>query len=121
MALTWLQSYLTGRSQFVKLCNHRSTPTPVTTGVPQGSVLGLLLFTIYTSPIAAIASAHSVLQQQYADDTQLYIALSLNDSSTSTPNLESCLSDLYYWCCVNGLALNPDKTDCILFWHPAAS
>ena len=44
----------------------------------------------------------------------LYIALSL-DSSTSIHNLESCLSDLYYWCCLNGLALNPDKTDCILF------
>jgi len=113
-ALTWIQSYLTSRSQFVKLGNHRSTPTPVTTGVPQGSVLGPLLFTIYTSHIAAIASAHFVSQQQYADDTQLYIALSLNNSSTSVHNL-SCLSDLYYWCCLNGLALNPDKTDCILF------
>jgi len=45
-ALTWLQSYLTGCSQFVKLGNHRITPTPVTTGVPQCSVIGLLLFTI---------------------------------------------------------------------------
>ena len=70
----------TGRSQFVKLGNHRSTASPITPGVPQCSVLGPLLFTIYTSPIAAIASAHSISQQQYADDTQLYIALSLNDS-----------------------------------------
>ena len=68
----------------------------------------------YTSPIAAIASAHCVSQQQYADDTQLYIALSPNDSSTSIVNLELCLNDLYYWCCLNGLALNPDKTDSIL-------
>ena len=72
-------------------------------------------YDIYTSPIAAIASAHSVLQQQYADDTQLYIALSLNDSSTSIHNLESCLRHLYYWCCLNGLAVNPDETGCILF------
>ena len=101
-ALTWLQSCLTGRSQFVKFGNHNSSCTSITTGVPQGTVLGPLLVTIYTSPITAIASAHCISQQQYADDTQLYIALSRNDSSTSIVNLESCLNDLYYWCCLNG-------------------
>jgi len=63
MALTWLQSYLTGRSQFVQL------PLPLPLVSRRVLFLGLLLFTIYTSPIAAIASAHSVSQQQYADDT----------------------------------------------------
>ena len=77
-ALTWLQYYLTGCSQFVKLGNHNSTAVCI------------------------------------ADNTQLYIALSPNDSCTSVVNLESCLNDLYYWCCLNGLALNPDKTDSIL-------
>ena len=75
-ALTWLQYYLTGCSQFVKL--------------------------------------GTITQQQYADNTQLYIALSPNDSCTSVVNLESCLNDLYYWCCLNGLAVNLDKTDSIL-------
>ena len=74
----------------------------------------LHLFSIYTSPIAAITSAHCVSQQQYPDDAQLYIALSPNDSSTSIVNLESCLNHLYYWCCLNGLAVNLDKTDSIL-------
>ena len=62
----------------------------------------------------SLLSWATITQQQYADNTQLYIALSPNDSCTSVVNLESCLNDLYYWCCLNGLALNPDKTDSIL-------
>jgi hypothetical protein len=113
--LSWLQSYLTGRSQCVRIGNHSSPPIAVTTGVPQGSVLGPLLFTIYTSPIATIASSYSVSQQQYADDTQLYVALSQPNCTSELNNLEQCLNHLYFWCCSNGLALNPDKTDTILF------
>jgi len=48
---------------------------PCSVGVPQGSVLGPLLFSIYTSPISTIANSHQVSQQQYADNTQLYVAL----------------------------------------------
>jgi len=59
-ALTWVQSYLTGRSQTVRLGSHCSGSTPCPVGVPQGSVLGSLLFTIYTSPISHIAEAHNI-------------------------------------------------------------
>ena len=76
-ALTWVQSYLTGRSQVVRIGCHSSSPSACFAGVPQGSVLGPLLFSIYTSPIAHIAQAHGIQQQQYADDTQLYVALSV--------------------------------------------
>ena len=56
----------------------------ITSGVPQGSALGPILFALHTSPISAIADAHGVLQQQYADDTQLYISIS---AKTIAPNI----------------------------------
>jgi len=61
--------------------NASSTVTDCCIGVPQGSVLGPILFCLYTSPIADIASQYSVSLQQYADDTQLYIACSVNDAT----------------------------------------
>jgi len=70
----WIESYLTHHSQTVTIGNNSSAPRHVASGVPQGSVLGPILFS--TSPIAAIASTFSVPQQQFADDSQLYISLS---------------------------------------------
>jgi len=59
----------------VRIGSHSSPPNPCLVGVPQGSVLGPLLFSIYTSLISTIAKSHQVSQQQYADDTQLNVAL----------------------------------------------
>ena len=73
------------------------------------------MFTIYISPIAHIATAHGLTQQQYADDTQLYVAITRSNHDIATSRLEECLSELHIWFCYNGLALNPNKTDAILF------
>ena len=110
---SWLKSYLTDRYQSVHIGQHSSTPTLCTSGVPQGSVLRPLLFTI-TSPVFNIASLHNVHQHQYADDTQLFISLSPSHFSAEISNLTGCLSALNSWFCINGLALNPDKSDAIL-------
>ena len=88
-ALTWVQSYLTGRSQVVRIDCHSSSPSTCLAGVPQGSVLGPLLFSVYTCPIAHTAQAHGI-QQQYAGDTQLYVALSPNSMVTHISAQESC-------------------------------
>ena len=110
-ALKWLQSYLTNRNQIVKVGKSSSSITSCSCGVPQGSILGPLLFTVYTSPIANIASLHGLPQQQYADDTQLFISLTSSDQYMSVARLERCLSRLHEWFCMNGLAWNPDKSD----------
>ena len=59
-ALSWIQSYLQDRTQFVKLGQHRSPETPLKVGVPQGSVLGPLLFAVYCSPVADVIAYHGV-------------------------------------------------------------
>jgi len=83
----WLKSYLSGRRQY---------------------------FSLYTSPIASIASSFGVKQQQYADDTQLYIHISPSSQTASLDQLKTCLATINSWFCHNGLALNPDKTEALL-------
>jgi len=62
-------------SQFVCMGSYSSVVTSCCVGVPQGSVLGLLLFFAYTSSLSTVAESHHVFQQQYTDDTQLYVSL----------------------------------------------
>lgn len=114
-ALNWVNSYLSNRKQFVKIENVSSSTVACSSGVPQGSVLGPLLFTLYVSPIASLLSLIGVNQHQYADDTQLYIEISNSTLSSDTSRLESGLSLLSYWFSLNWLALNPEKSEAILF------
>ena len=113
-ALNWITSYLSNRSQSVKLGKLLSRPQTCTSGVPQRSILGPLLFTIYVSPIASLLSQLGVTQHQYADDTQLHIAISPSSLSSELHKLESALHTLSYWFSQNWLALNPEKSDAIL-------
>ena len=66
---TWTDSVVHNRTRPIQIASETSKPTCCNCGVPQGSVLVLNLFTVYTSPIAKVADAHGVSQQQYADDT----------------------------------------------------
>ena len=113
--LKWLQSYLLDRRQFVNIsCTHSSQNT-VRWGVPQGSVLGPLLFNLYLSPVEDIILAHGLSTMSYADDTQLYISLEPNNNQEAKTRLESCLSDLYNWFSANMLVCNRDKSNFIYF------
>ena len=74
-----------------------------------------MLFSLFISPIAHIVSSHGLLQQQYANDTQLYVAISKDDYDTPIAKLELWLSTVHDWFCYNGLALHSDKSEAIVF------
>ena len=74
LALSWFESYLSDRTQSVKVGSVLSHPRDLKFGVPQGSVLGPLLFPMYTNPLSSIIQSHRGIKHHfYADDTQLYI------------------------------------------------
>ena len=75
-ALNWFKSYLTGRSQRIKLGNCLSSRSDLSFGVPQGSVLGPLVFTLYTALLSSPVSGHAIPHHLYADDSQLYVSFS---------------------------------------------
>ena len=71
--LDWFKSFLSDRSQCVRLGSARSKSIPVLQGVPQGSVLGARLYTLYVHPMSEICKRHDIHYHSYADDTQLYV------------------------------------------------
>ena len=110
-ALDWFKSYLTGSSQRIKLGNCRSSKSDLSCRVPQGSVLGLLLFTLYTTPISSLILGHAIPHHLYADDSQLYISFSSGNSAVALNGLQSCLASVQSWMSTNKLKLKPDKTE----------
>ena len=72
--LQWLSSYLTDRTHYVSQCNNCSDFAPVHPGVPQGSVLGPILFTMYIKPLAAIIDSHCIIHRSFADDLPLLMS-----------------------------------------------
>ena len=120
-ALQWFRSYLLETNQCVVVNNSASSSSPVMFGVPQGSVLGPLLFVLYTTALSDIIANYSVNHQLFADDTQLQKSTPPNDMQSLTHDLQSCTDDIKAWMCSNQLKLNEDKTEAILFSTPSLS
>ena len=112
--LQWFSSYLTDRTHYVALSNHCSPFAPVHSGVPQGSVLGPILFTMYIKPLSAIIDSDSIIHHSFADDLQLQMSAPPDRISELLHSKQSCISDVKAWSTANMLKLNDNKTELML-------
>ena len=100
--------------QRVKLLDQLGEPFKTDYGVPQASVLGPHLFTLYTTPLSSVIRRHNICNNLYADDTHIYLSLSKTDPEMSLSLVQQCLQDFSDWMIASTLKLNPDKTEFIL-------
>ena len=116
VVLDWFKSYLSDRVQCIKIGSILSDAKKLLYGVPQGSVLGPILFSLYTTPLSKVIQNHPGISFQfYADDTQLYVHLTHKNVASALDKLSHCLEDVKRWLSTNKLKLNPDKTEFIVF------
>ena len=117
-AINWISSYLKDRNQFVKVGNLSSDKMYLTCGVPQGSILGPLLFIVYVNDIPAVIKHCKTWQ--YADDTQLvhsYNPKNINAQTKVSQNINIDLESINNWCQNNFLSLNASKTKAMCIGH----
>eukprot|EP00116_Pleurobrachia_bachei_P001935 sb/3462197/ len=118
-ALEIFRSYLSDRSQYVSISNNNSALLPVSTGVPQGSVLGPLLFIIYINDIVNTLRSDDVLFILYADDTNIFVtATSPAELHMRLQAITSVLEDYFFQ---NILHLNSSKSKLLYFKSPRSS
>ena len=111
IAHSWFKSYLSDRNQFVVFKSHYSQKLPIACGVPQGSILGPLLFLIYINDIVNTSSVLSYIL--FADDTNLFFSHKNLNTLKLTLNVE--LNKVTQWFKCNKLSLNLKKTNYMLF------
>lgn len=110
-----LYSYLSGRSQCVVLDEAISSFLPVNRGVPQGCVLGPLIFSMYINDLPTVVKYCSV--HIFADDVQLACSAPLNKIDECVSKINSDLSAISRWASLNSLFLNPKKTQAIAIYR----
>ena len=113
LVIQWIESYLTGRSQFMRYNGVTSKTVPVTSGVPQGSVLGPILFISYSAEVVAIVQHQGFKVHAFADDLQIYGSTTQNGAADLMARMSICIECVASWMSSNRLRLNPSKTELI--------
>ena len=109
-ALSWLTSFLSDRSFCVSINNSISPVSRAPYGVPQGSVLGPLLYSLFVTPISDVVSYYGLQHFIYADDLTIYFAFDPLNPCNYLENLQNCLDHVFDWFSSNRLKINPDKS-----------
>ena len=112
-ALSWIQSYLSERTFRVSINKALSTSCTLDIGVPQGSILGPLLFILYTKDLEVLVKRYGLSVHLYADDTQIYFSFDVNKPNPDFSAIQACFQDIKRWMTKNFLKLNEDKTEAI--------
>ena len=109
--LEWFSSYLSGRSYRVVVNGVSSKVIYIICSVPQGSVLGPVLFILYVADLAGIVAEYNISVHAYADDNQLYIHCQPEDAQSAVLSVQQCVSVIEQWMAASRLRLNMDKTE----------
>ena len=112
----WFKSYLNNRTFAVRIGNVDGKAVILIFGVPQGSILGPLLFILYVHDLAEVIKRFGLQAHFYADDSELYVGFSpLSQVSTTLMTIKNCLYEVKNWMQTNFLKLNLDKTQVTFF------
>jgi len=113
LTLSGIESFLCDRTQQVSFNGSRSTTEKLSSGVPQGLVVGPLLFILYTAELFEIIRISGLMAYSYADDTQIYLSIATKRAQEAADDLSECVSCVDVWISNNCFKLNTDKTQVI--------